>query len=170
MLYFAFLLSAIALFLQMTIFPHFVILAFAPWIAFVTLKCSSKRSLLLAMMGGIFLDLFSNDPIGVHALNYTLVAFILSRYRRFFSYDQPRHLSLFTLLVSFVSTVLQLFLLFLFDRRIPFTGEWILVDLVLMPIADAFYALIWFAYPLKLFSKGRIVWLNIKKKLFPTTP
>ena len=166
----AFLLATAALFMQTILFPDFVILAFAPWIALVVLTCSLPKCLSLAMLAGSFLDILSDDPMGVHALNYTLIACFAYRYRRYFSYDQPLHLSLFTLLLSFGSTLLQLFLLFLFDRRIPFTGEWIFGDLIIMPLADAIYALLWFAYPLRLFNKGWFFCLSIKKKLFPTIP
>ncbi|HSX13721.1 MAG TPA: hypothetical protein VLE96_04785 [Chlamydiales bacterium] len=169
MLYFTFLLSAIALFLQTTLFPQFVILAFAPWIALTILTRPLPKCLPYVMIIGAIVDLLSEDPMGVHALNYTLIALVLYRYRLYFSFDQPLHLSLFTFLVSFGSTTLQLFLLFLFDRRIPFTGEWVFGDLVLMPIADALIAIVWFAYPLKLFSKGCVYWISIKKRFFPTT-
>jgi rod shape-determining protein MreD len=121
------------------------------------------------MISGAILDLFSNDPMGVHALNYTLIALTLYRYKRFFSYEQPFHLGLFTFFVSFTSTLLQIFLLFLFDRRIPFTGEWVFGDLLIMPIADALYAIVWFAYPLKFFEQGRPFWHKLKKRIFPTT-
>lgn len=170
MLYFAFLLGTITLILQSTLFPNFVILGFAPFLALIVLTCHFRKCLTLSLIAGAILDLLSNDPMGVHALNYALIPCIFFRYKRFFSYDQPLHLSLFTLFISFTSTLIQLFILFLFDRRIPFTGEWVLGDLVLMPIADAVYALVWFAYPLKFFQKGRVFWLNIKKKLFPSTP
>lgn len=169
MLIIAFLLGTITLFLQSILFPHFVLLAFAPWIALVVLYCPSPKCLYLACLSGIFIDLITDDPMGIHALNYTIIAWFLMRYKRYFLYDQPFHLSLFTLLVSFCSTLLQLFLLFLFDRRIPFAGQWAFGDLVFMPVADAIYAFLWFAWPLRLINHGSTYWLNIKKKLFPTS-
>jgi cell shape-determining protein MreD len=128
----------------------------------------------------VMIDLLSDDPIGVHALNYTITALFLFRFRKYFLYDHPLHLSLFTILVSFCSTLLQLFLLFLFDRRIPFTGQWAFGDLLAMPLADALYALVWFALPLRgylhicrrppmLYKKGSIYWLKLKKRFFPTS-
>lgn len=169
-LIFSFLLALIALFFQSFLFSHFVLLPFAPYLALVILCRPLPKTLCYAFLAGAIIDLLSNDPMGIHALNYTLISFFFYRYRRYFSYHTPLHLSLFTFLISFTSTLLDLFLLFLFDRRIPFTGEWCFGDLSVMPIADALYALLWFAYPLKLFEKGRNLWLNIKKKLFPTIP
>lgn len=169
MLSLAFALAIIAFILQTILFPSFILLAFSPWIALVVLKCSFHRCMIYAMISGSILDLFSNDPMGVHALNYTLIALTLYRYKRFFSYEMPLHLGLFTFLVSFTSTLLQIFLLFLFDRRIPFAGEWVFGDLVIMPLADALYAIIWLSYPLKFFEQGRPFWHKLKKRIFPTT-
>lgn len=170
MLIFAFCLSTSALFIQSILFPHFTFLAYAPWIALVILQSPSPKCFYLCFLAGAMLDLMSDDPMGTHALNYTVIATFLYRYRSYFLYDHPIHLSLFTLIVSFCSTPLQLFLLFLFDRRVPFTGQWALGDLFLMPIADALYALLWFALPLILYKKGIIHWRklsanNLRRKM-----
>ena len=170
MLIFAFLLGTIALFFQSVLSPPFILLTYAPWIALCTLSYPIPKSLYLACLAGCVMDLLSENPMGIHALNYTLIAFFLSRWRSYFSSQNPFHLSFFTLLASFFSTLLQLFLLFLFDTRIPFTGQWILGDLLIMPALDALYALIWFSLPLKAYNLGRLHCLNIKKKLFPTSP
>ena len=169
MLIIAFLLATTTLFIQSVLFPHFTLLAYAPWIALIVLSRPRPKSLYLACIAGVVLDLVTDDPIGVHALNYTLIAWFLFRYRRYFNYDQPLHLSLFTLFVSLSSTLLQLFLLFLFDRRVPFAGQWAFGDLLLMPVADALYAFLWFAWPLRLLNQGSVFWRSIKKKLFPTS-
>lgn len=171
MLPFAFLLGAIALFIQTILFSHFVLIVFAPWIALCVLKESGIKPLYLSFCAGVFMDLLSDDPMGLHALNYTITALFLFRYRFFFSLESPFHFALFTALAGFSSTLLQLFLLFLFDRRVPFTGEWALADLFIMPFADAVYALLWFFYPLKAFQKmsriGGVYWRKIRERLFP---
>lgn len=175
MLVFAFILAAIALFLQGVIFPGISFLTFAPWIALVILK--SKRSthlwktLWLASLAGVFTDLFSDHPMGLHAISYCLCSLFLFRLKNHFLYEKPLHLSLFTTLVSFVSTQLQLFFLFLFDRRVPFTGKWAISDWFGMPVADGIFAWICFAGPLFLFSKANRLWIIfwIKKNLSPTS-
>ncbi len=111
-----------------------------------------------AFLGGI-IDLLSDDPMGVHSLNYAIVTALLHRFRRHFLWDTPLHFSLFTGAFSAVSTFLQLLLLFLFDRRVPFDGKWILTDLIGMPIVDAFVALIAFSLPLLVFEKLRRLWV-----------
>ncbi len=152
MLGIAFFLTTAALFIQSVLFPHFTILAYAPWIALVVLTCDTPKCLYLSCLAGALLDLITDDPMGIHALNYTLIAWFLFRYRKYFLFHSPVHLSVFTLLVSLGSTLLQLFLLFLFDRRVPFTGQWVLGDLLIMPIADAAYAFFWVGCPLRLLN------------------
>ena len=111
------------------------------------------------------MDLFSNDPMGIHALNYSLISFFLFRYRSYFLYDEPHHLGVFTFLISFTATLIQAFLLFLFDTRVPFTGEWVLGDLLGMPLADAVYSMLCFGS----FLKGLSFWRSIKNRVFPTS-
>ncbi|MES2274139.1 MAG: hypothetical protein V4487_08095 [Chlamydiota bacterium] len=159
MLIFSFFLSLTALFLQATLFPSLNLLPFAPWIALVILRCNLGSALSLSSAAGVLMDLLSDDPIGLHALNYSITTALLYGYRKHFLFDVPLHLSLSTALVSALSTFLQLILLFLFDRRVPFSGKWILVDLGAMPVLDALYALVWFAAPLALFVTLRRIWV-----------
>lgn len=175
MLIFAFFLSTIALFLQAVIFPSFSFFAFAPWIALVILQTNHSthlwKILWLTSLAGVFTDLFSDHPIGLHAITYCLCSLFLFRFRNHFLFDRPLHLGLFTTLVSFISTHLQLFFLFLFDRRVPFSGKWALSDGLGMPIADGLFACIWFVGPLFLFSKANRLWMLfwIKKNLSLTS-
>lgn len=159
MLVFAFFLSLAALVLQGVLVPRLALLTFAPFVSLSIMRCKYARALWLSAMAGACIDLVSDDPMGLHALNYTLIAALLFQYRKHFLYDQPLHLSLFTGLISILSTILQLFLLFLFDRRVPFGGKWIFADLVGMPVIDALYAFVWFAAPLALFDRLRRLWV-----------
>lgn len=162
-----------ALILQGVLLPRLAILAFAPWIALLLLRCSLNKALWLSALAGACIDLISDDPMGLHALNYVLTASLLVRFGKHFLFDQPLHLSLFTGLVSATSTLLQVALLFLFDRRVPFGGRWILADLVGMPVIDALYAFVWFAAPLALFSRLRRYWVHYwlkRKSLSQTSP
>lgn len=159
MLIIAFALAAIALILQGILVPRLAILAFAPFLALVIMRCKQRRALWLSVLAGSLIDLLSDDPMGLHALNYTLITALLFPFRKHFLYDHPLHLSLFTGLISVMSTILQLILLFLFDRRVPFEGKWVFADLVGMPAIDALYAFVWFAAPLSFFDKLRRMWV-----------
>ncbi len=159
MVFFAFALGFVALIFQGLLVPRLSILAFAPFVGLATLRCELSQALRWSAAAGCMVDLFSDDPMGLHALNYVLMAWLLFRIRTHFSYDQPLHLSLFTGLISAGSTILQLLLLFLFDRRVPFGGKWIFADLIGMPVIDALYAFVWFTAPLALFDKLRRMWV-----------
>lgn len=172
MLFVSFCLAVAALFLQGIYLPSFALLAFAPWLAILILRASLPQTLWLSAIAGALLDLISEDPIGVHALNYTLVSLILYSHRRHLSWENPFHISLLTGFVSFLSTLLGLGLLFLFDRRAPFDGKWVWIDLIGMPIADAIYALVWFVAPLILFEKLHRLWMVFwlkRKNLSPSS-
>ena len=123
-------------------------------------------SLWLAGAAGLCVDLFSDDPMGVHAMNYVVVAGAMYGVKRRLSQGEPLHLGLYTVGISGLSTIVQFFLLFLFDRRVPFGGKWALVDLFCMPIVDGVYALIWVAGPLWALKRLRYQWdiYWIKKK------
>lgn len=172
-LIFGFILSSIMLLVQTVIFPGVSFLPFAPWIALVILKASKSselpRTLWLTSLAGVFTDLFSDHPIGLYAIVYCLSSLFLFRIRTHFLHEKILHLSIFTMLISFVSTQLQLFFLFLFDRRVPITGKWAISDWFGMPLVDGLFACIWFAGPLFLLSKANRIWVLfwLKKKFSP---
>ncbi len=154
----AFLLALTALLFQGLYLPHISILAFAPFLALISLSLPLSTTLWLSFLSGVLIDLFSEDPMGLHALNYVLTTALLYRLRSLFSAERPFHLSLFTALISLFSTLFQLILLFLFDRRVPFNGKWIFADLFAMPLVDALYAFVWFAVPLAVGGKITKMW------------
>lgn len=173
MLPLAFLLMTLVLFLQNVFFPKFCLLAYAPWIALLIFQCSLPKALWLAALSGAVLDCLSNDPSGVHALNYTAITMLFFRFKHRLMSDHPLHLSLFTAVISLTSTFLQMFLLFLFDRRVPFTGQWAFGDLLILAVGDGLCALLVVALPLflskKAYQYGSMYWVRIKQKLFPTS-
>lgn len=135
------------------------LLGFAPFLGVCLMRVRLRSCLWLAAGAGFLVDLFSEDPIGLHALNYVVVSGILVRFRKRFSFEEPLHLGIYTVAISFVSTILQLILLFLFDRRVPIHGKWALIDLFCMPLVDGVYGLIWIAGPLWMVQRMRYRWM-----------
>ena len=171
MLAFTFLLALLASLLQGILLPGFSLCTIATWIALVILKKPLLQTLWLTPLAGLILDLLSDHPFGVHALAFTLTAALLYPMRRHFAADSVLHLALFSTLISAISSLLLLFLLFLFDRRVPFGGRWALVDVIVMPLFDGAFAALWFGWPLLLLAKMRKIWdlFWIKRKnLSPT--
>ena len=159
MLTIAFLFSLVVHLFQGVLFPGITLLAFAPFFALCCMKTTLKSTLWLAAIAGFCVDILSNDPMGLHALNYTTILVLLYSLRWRFSSEESLHLGLYTILISSISTLLQLVLLFLFDRRVPVSGTWIWVDLICMPLLDGLYALIFFSAPLLLWRQLRYQWL-----------
>jgi len=160
MILLSFCLSVAFLYLQATnpLCAHVPILAFAPFLALLGLTRPLSKTLRWSAFAGILIDLLSYDPFGIHALNYTLSSLFCFRWRRRFSADTPLQFGLFTALFSAASGLLQVTLLFLFDRRILFQGIWWMTDWPLLPVCDALYATLWFAGPLALYRILRRMW------------
>ncbi|MBS0604083.1 MAG: mreD [Verrucomicrobia bacterium] len=139
------------------IIPHIKLLAFAPFLALLYNRKSFQTSLWIGSLCGLGLDLLSSEfRLGLHALNYCLTTLLLYKQKRHFFEDKPLALSLFTLLISVVSTVLQLVLISVFDRTLPLSGKLLITDLAIMPVVDALYAFLWFSCPIMFF-------LHVKK-------
>ncbi|HSX27040.1 MAG TPA: hypothetical protein VLE89_08575 [Chlamydiales bacterium] len=158
MLIFAFILATVAVILQGILQPFLPILAYAPFLALATLRAPLVRALWMSAAAGAVMDLLSDHPFGLHALNYAITTAILYRIRNRFSYDQSLHFSFFSALVSAISTLLHLILLFLFDRRVPFSGKWFFIDWGGIVAIDALYAFVWFAAPIALFERLHRLW------------
>jgi len=172
MILLSFLLSLVPFALQVFLYgPTLPILPFIPFIVLCLLLKPLSQTLFLSGATGLLVDLISSDPFGIHALNHTLTAALGLRGRLFFSAESPLQLSLYTAICSFISTGLQIALLFLFDRRITFQGKWWVTEWAILPLLDALYAFLWFAGPLALFRIAHrfwaIYWLK-KKNPFPT--
>ncbi len=147
--------------------PRVHLLAFSPFLAILYHNTRFTKSLWIASLCGLIIDLLSSEfRFGVHALNYCLTTLLLYKQKKHFIEDKAIALSLFTVIISVVSTLLQFFLIFIFDRALPLSGKLILTDLIIMPVADAVYAFLWFTCPLKLFAHiKKVGWKAFYSKL-----
>lgn len=161
-----FFLSLLALYIQCLIIPKIIFFAFTPFLSYVNLLSNFPKALTLSILAGGCMDLFSNDPFGIHALNYTLTTAFFHRFNRYFLYEKSLHITLFTFLISSFTTLLGFLLLFVFDRRVPFNGKWFFTDLIGMPIIDGLFAFIWFSGPIILFQtlKKMVIVFWLKRK------
>ena len=166
MLLFAYFLATLALWLQATLYPTLPILPFTPFLSLACLLRPLNQTLLWSFFAGVTVDLISSDPFGLHALTYCLASAFSYRIRKLFSSELPLQHALFTALLSIAATLIQITLLFLFDRRVPFCGIWWLTDWATLPVLDALYTLVWFAAPLALYRslhrRWVIYWLKNK--------
>ena len=145
------LLSALMAALQSALFPHLALLSFSPFAALACIRASLPAALWMAALAGLICDLLSADPFGIHAISMAATTAASYRFRRIFQ-GEPLQLCCFTALYSALFTPMLVFVLFLFDRRAPFGGQWSFLDFATMPIADAAYAFFWFVGPLLFFE------------------
>ncbi len=150
--------------------PWVHLFAFSPFLALLYYKTSFAKSLWIASLCGIVIDLLSSEfRFGVHSLNYCLITLLLYQQKKHFVEERSLALSLFTLLISAASTLVQFFLISIFDRALPFSGKLLITDLVIMPLADATYAFIWFTCPMKLYVHiKKVGWKAFYSKLLGT--
>lgn len=152
-LYFPFALALFFALFGSALFPTLHLMAFSPFLALLYNRCCFFVSLWIASLCGLIVDLLSSEfRLGNHALSYCLSTLMLYRYKKHFFDDKPLALSLFTVLISSIMTIFQLLLIAIFDRALPLSGKLFVTDLLLMPIADALYAFLWFSCPLLLYS------------------
>src|ERR1700722_1061302 len=91
--------------------PRVHLLAFSPFLGLLYNKCSFIKALWISSLCGLVIDLLSSEfRFGIHALNCCLTTLLLYKQKRHFVEDRSLALSLFTVLISIVSTILQLFL------------------------------------------------------------
>ena len=166
-----FVLASAVLFLQGVDIPGISINAYIPWIALLILR--EQKSFLKPLFGaascGILLDLLSDSPFGLYPISYTATTALFFRFRNHFHYGEPLQLALFSSGFSLFASISGGFILFLFDRRVPVSGEWMLINWLIASLIDGVYSLLWFSGPLYLWIKLSRYWTLfwLKKKHSP---
>jgi len=150
------------------IFPYLHLSFFAPFLALTYHAATLSKSLWMALLCGVILDLISSEfKFGIYTLTLVLATLILYAQKRHFFEDKPLALSLFTAIISGVLTLLQFVLVHLFDRGIPFSSLTALTDVIFMSVVDGLYAFLWFTCPMRLYIYTKKVGL---KNLFRNLP
>lgn len=147
----------IGLFLTLTmpaLHPSWRLLYFAPCLILSVYQNSLPKTLWLALLCGGIVDLLSSYPIlGVHATAYCAAIFLLYPRKRHIFADSLTTLPLMTYLFSALSSFCVALVLHLLDLGDLFSWRWLGADLLLFPLADAFYAFALFIFPALLFGK-----------------
>ncbi|MBN4066631.1 mreD [Simkania negevensis] len=131
------------------LWPSLHLAYFSPFFAVAYYRRSFLWCLLLSLIAGALLDLFSSTgPLGMHALNFCLTTALIYHKKRFFYQDALTTIPIITTLISAVSTLLHLSLLSFFGEQLPITKTLLLTDIVIMPLVDGVYAFLLFTLPL----------------------
>jgi rod shape-determining protein MreD len=135
------------------------LLSFAPFYAILYRRASLIIALWISAGCGFILDFLSVGPFGTQTLIAVAAAFFLHRYRIYFV-DKPVGLLSYTLILSIFLTLLNRISYFLHDPTFPFTLKGFATDFLLLPLADALYALLFFSYPLILYRFLKKQWFR----------
>jgi len=150
-LLFPFLLALIATSFLNACFPRVHLQTFAPFLPFLYARCSRTSSLWIAALCGLALDLLGSHRLGAHMLSLTAATLLLYGQKRHFYEEKPLALCLFTWILSLILTALLFFLTFLSSAP-AMRLEWLLIDFIIMPTIDAFYAFIYFSCPMRFYA------------------
>ena len=135
----------------------------APFLAILLTRHNFAWALWLAAGAGLLIDLLSTGlPFGCHALSYTLTIAILFFYRHYFFFDKRGALALLTGLVSLLATLIEMFLFSFFDQGLTITPFGLASDILVMPLADALYALVFFWLPMESYQLGKKMWPKLQ--------
>jgi cell shape-determining protein MreD len=127
------------------LFPSQRLAYFAPLLVFALYRYNKILCLWLALLCGLILDLLSAEMrFGMNALNYTLSIYLLFYFKNYFFEDSPSTIPIMTLLFSYLSAILFLFLLYALNAQSVWSWEWVKLELIQMPISNATYALMSF--------------------------
>jgi cell shape-determining protein MreD len=142
-------------------FPNFHILPFTPFLALACMRKSFLTTLWLSVLSGIVMDLITSElGFGLNALALTVVSGIMYRQKHHFFADSPLALSIYTTLIS---SLTSFFLLLL--QGVTLSPSILFSELIFMPILDGVYAFLWFTCPMKLYHYGKKVgWRQILKR------
>lgn len=151
-LWFPFALALFFVFYGAILLPDTRLVPFAPFFAIVFERNSYVKSLWVATLCGLVMDIFSSQMyFGLYAICYGITAAICFHQKRHFFEDKPIALSLYSALISSLSSLSLIVLTLLFDKQFPVTLEVLISEGLITPILDALYAFVWFTVPMKVY-------------------
>lgn len=150
-LVYSFIFSTFAAIFFSAFIPFYKPVFYAPFLIISFLSTTFISTLWLCCLGGLVVDVLSSTHMGLNALIYTLLATVLYRQKRYFT-DTPINIALFTILLSFLFTILNLIFLFILDKGVKISLISFFTDFIALPFFDGVYAIIFFALPIKAFE------------------
>lgn len=131
-----------------TSFLSFPLLAFAPYLCHSLIKDSLRLTLWRCTFIGLLSDLFSSTFFfGGSSVLFCLCVLLLSKTKEWFFSDKIYSLSFLTFFFSFFYSLLFYFFFYVDKHPLELTPYSFATEALLMPLADACYAFIFFTLP-----------------------
>lgn len=150
---FPYLLSLFGLLCNSVFFPQIHLFVFAPFLALLVIRKNLLSTLWIAAWAGLTLDLLSsNIRFGLYAVSFLVTGLIIFKLKNLFFDEKPLALAVFSSIVAFIFTLIELSLISSFGRPPPFTLKGLSFDLLILPLLDGIFSFFWFSLPLKLYT------------------
>ena len=151
-LWFTFLASAF----WATFFAEWHLLFFAPFLLLILYQKPLSTTLWAGALVGLWMDLHSAQMhLGLHAISYVVTLYLLSRQKGHFYPEALTTIPTLSLLFGISSTAILAVLYLFFEKPLPFTKNWFITDILVMPLFDGLYALLLVSLPLYLWKQYR---------------
>lgn len=140
--------SAFAFFANIVLQPWLHVQLFFPLLALIALRSSRIKTAWCAALLGVLIDVLgATNQLGLHAAIFTAVAMILYSYRRYFFEEKclpfTLYASIFGVLASFLAALAITFK----GMRFTWSLDFIAIDLLFLPLCDAWIGWILFVAP-----------------------
>lgn len=121
--------------------PSLHLIFFAPFLVLCFYRCSLLNCLWWSLSCGFIIDLLSTQTrLGIYATIYCLVTIFLYRYKFYFFEDRLSTLPVMTFGFTCLSTLIQTALFYAIGQPFFLSWEWMITDLIFIPLQNAFYA------------------------------
>lgn len=148
----AFLSMLVLTLLMPVLAPNLPVTYFLPFLVIAMYKKPLIPCLWYSLLCGLLLDLFSSHtPLGLFAMNFTLSTWILYRQKQNFFADSVMTLPLMTCFFSILSTLFQVILLSLCEKKLLIDQSF--QDFLITPLLNATFSFFYFILPFSLFGK-----------------
>lgn len=129
-------------------FPFWHALYFVPFLVLCFYRCPFIHALWWSLLCGFIVDLFSAETrLGTFAMNYCLTTFFLYHYKFHFFEDRMSTLPTLTFAFSCLSMLIQVVIFYAIGKSISLSWEWVINDLMAIPLQGALYAILAFTLP-----------------------
>lgn len=164
-IYPAFVLSLIVVLFGSVFFSTIRIFAFAPFLALVLMRLNFLKSLWIAAIIGMIIDLLSVETrFGMYSVIYSLTVLLIYRQKKHFFADKPLALALYTAVISITSGSIELSFLYVFGTKMQVNLPLILCDVFALSLLDALYAFLCFTCPIQVYQYLQRVRDRFKKR------
>lgn len=149
----------IALFVSsfsLALLPNVSLMAFSPFLALACLRLPLIKTLWLALLVGLCLDLLSSEErLGTFMIAYLITILFLHRRRNHFFEDKIVTFTLYGTIISSLTTLWIALIALTSESAFTWSFEFFAIDLVLLPVIDGLSGFLLFILPHLLFQAVR---------------